>query len=113
MQKRSDRYRDTSEEIESKSSRVQKNHLLYDEMNNKIGFEEIPSFNGSDQINLSSLDMDNLKRGEYQKVKDYKDLFIGFATIIATLYIPLVISLLSSFKENKLDLIVFLKENLA
>lgn len=74
MQKRSDRYRETSEEIESKNSRVQKNHLLYDEMNNKIGFEEITSFNGSDQINLSSLDMDNLKRGEYQKVKDYKDL---------------------------------------
>lgn len=75
MQKRSDRYRETSEPIEvERSSRVKKNHVLYDEINSKIGFEEITSFNSDNQINLSSLDMGNLKRSDYQRVKDYKDL---------------------------------------
>ena len=75
MQKRSDRYRETSEPIEvERNSRVKKNHVLYDEINSKIGFEEITSFNSDNQINLSSLDMGNLKRSDYQRVKDYKDL---------------------------------------
>ena len=72
MEKRSDRYKDPVLEEDSKSSRVNKNRLLYDEVNSKIGFEEIPTFETSDEINLSSIDMDNLKRSEYQKVKDFK-----------------------------------------
>ena len=73
MQRRSDRYRETVEPVEEvKKSRVNKNHTLYDEINSKIGFEEITPYNSDEQINLSSLDMGNLKRGEYQRVKDYK-----------------------------------------
>ena len=72
MEKRSDRYKDPVLEENNTSSRVNKNRLLYDEVNSKIGFEEIPTFETSDEINLSSIDMDNLKRSEYQKVKDFK-----------------------------------------
>ncbi len=74
MQKRSDRYKDSVENEEIKSSRVNKNHALYEEINSKIGYEEIPTYNSGEQINLSSIDMDNLSRSEYQRVKDYKDL---------------------------------------
>ena len=74
MQKRVERYSEVPESNENKPSRVSKNHILYDEINSKIGLEEIPTYNADDQINLSALDMDNLKRSEYQKVKDYKDL---------------------------------------
>lgn len=73
MSKRSDKYNDSVEEQTSKS-RVNKNRLLYDEINNKIGVEEIPVYETNEEINLSALDLDNLKRGEYQKVKDYKEL---------------------------------------
>ena len=74
MQKRSDRYNEIAKEVEVKNSRVKKNHSLYDDMNNKIGFEEIPTFSSDEQINLSSLDMGNLTRSDYQRVKEYKDL---------------------------------------
>ena len=78
MQRRSDRYRESLEPVDNvKSSRVKKNHVLYDEINSKIGFEEITPYNSDNQINLSSLDMENLKRSEYQRVKDYKDLLEG------------------------------------
>lgn len=73
MQKRIDRYSDANEQVETKSSRVNKHHALYDEMNSKIGYEEIPTYSSDMQINLSSLDMDNLNRSDYQKVKEFKD----------------------------------------
>jgi len=73
MDRRSDRYSDSNEEKVSRS-RVNKNKTLYDEINNKIGIEEIPAYESNEEINLSMLDLDNLKRGEYQKVKDYKEL---------------------------------------
>ncbi len=74
MERRSDKY--TDEETKNVTrSRVSKNKLLYDDINNsKIGFDEIPTINTSAEINLSSFDMDNLKRSDYQKVKDFKDL---------------------------------------
>jgi hypothetical protein len=71
MDRRSDKYKEPIDG-ENKSSRVNKNRLLYDEINSKIGFEEIPTIETSEEINLSSIDMDNLKRSEYQKVKDFK-----------------------------------------
>ena len=74
MEKRSDRYIEPNEEQETRSSRVSKNKILYDEVNSKIGLEEIPTYETPGEIDLSSLDMDNLKRGDYQKVKDYKSL---------------------------------------
>ncbi len=74
MEKRSERYdaEETTKKVES--SRVNKNKNLYDEINNKIGFEEIPTYVAEKEINLSSLDMDNLNREDYQRVKAYKDL---------------------------------------
>ena len=74
MERRSDKY--TDEEIKSETrSRVNKNKLLYDDINNgKIDFDEIHTISTSAEINLSSINMDNLKRSDYQKVKDFKDL---------------------------------------
>ena len=71
MDRRSDRY---SKSNDNTRTRVNKNKILYDEINNKIGIEEIPTYEQTQEINLSALDLDNLKRGDYQKVKDYKDL---------------------------------------
>ena len=73
MDRRTDRYKDSDSEKISRS-RVNKNKTLYDEINNKIGIEEIPAYESNEEINLSMLDLDNLKRGDYQKVKDYKEL---------------------------------------
>lgn len=74
MEKRSDRYSESFDTPleEAKKTRVSKNKVLYDEVNSKIGIEEIPTYETMGEIDLSSLDMDNLKRGDYQKVKDYK-----------------------------------------
>ncbi len=74
MEKRSDRYKEHVENENIPNSRVNRNRLLYDEINSKIGFEEIPTFEADEEINLSSIDMDNLNRSDYQKVKDFKDI---------------------------------------
>lgn len=74
MDRRVDRYDDSSEDKKPSRSRVNKNKLLYDEINNKIGIEEIPAYEQNEEIDLSALDLDNLKRGDYQKVKEYKEL---------------------------------------
>lgn len=74
MERRSDRYSESKNTEPVVKSRVNKNRILYDEVNSKIGFEEIPTYETRDEINLSSLDMNNLKRGEYQKVKEFKEL---------------------------------------
>ena len=76
MDKRSDKYNEPMSENQV-TSRVNKNRLLYDEINSKIGFEEIPTFETNDEINLSSIDMDNLNRSDYQKVKDFKEFIDG------------------------------------
>ncbi len=73
MEKRSDRYTEETKENVSKS-RVSKNTILYDEINSKIGYDEIPTYDNNDEINLSSIDMNNLNRGDYQKVKNFKEL---------------------------------------
>lgn len=74
MDRRIDKYNDSEEQEKTPRSRVNKNRILYDEINNKIGVEEIPTYETNEEINLSDLDLDNLKRGDYQKVKDYKEL---------------------------------------
>ena len=56
------------------NSRVNKNKLLYDELNSKIGFEEVKPVD-EQQIDLSSLDLKKPKREEYHKIKDYRNLF--------------------------------------
>ena len=74
MEKRSDRYRSDEETSKIVKSRVTKNNSLYDDINTKIGYEEIPTYETNSEINLSSLDMNNLKRSEYQKVKSFKEI---------------------------------------
>lgn len=73
MEKRQDRYvgDDTAPK---KMSRVQKNQSLYNEINNKIGYEEITSFDNGAEIDLSVLTANRPSREEYQKIKDYKNL---------------------------------------
>lgn len=70
MEKRSDRYSEEKKSI----SRVNKNKILYDDMNNKSGTYEIPTYESSNEIDLSKLDMNNLNREDFQKVKDYREL---------------------------------------
>lgn len=73
MERRSDKY-DNLDKTPQRHSRVQKNRFLYDEMNSKIGYEEITNFDSNTEIDLSSLNLTNPKRGDYQKIKEYKDL---------------------------------------
>ena len=68
MDRRSDRYNDSENEKISRS-RVNKNKTLYDEINNKIGIEEIPTYESSEEINLSALD---LKKNTKKKKKKEK-----------------------------------------
>lgn len=72
MEKRSDKYNDQTPK--AISSRVSKNRALYDEINSKIGFEEVPAYETNEAVNLSNIDLDKLNRENYQKIKEYKDL---------------------------------------
>lgn len=72
MERRSDKYTDFNNE--SNNSRVKKNKLLYDEINSKIGYEEITNFEQSPQFDLSSLNLNKPTREEYQKIKEYKSI---------------------------------------
>ena len=73
MEKRSDRY-NQSQDVTQINSRVKKNKYLYDELNSKIGYEEISVANTDTQIDLSSLNLEKPNREDYQKIKEYKTL---------------------------------------
>ncbi len=73
MEKRSDRY-NQSQDVPQINSRVKKNKYLYDELNSKIGYEEISVVNTDTQIDLSSLNLEKPNREDYQKIKEYKTL---------------------------------------
>lgn len=73
MEKRSDRY-NQSQDVPQINSRVKKNKNLYDELNSKIGYEEISVANTDTQIDLSSLNLEKPNREDYQKIKEYKTL---------------------------------------
>ncbi len=73
MEKRSDRY-NQSQDVPQINSRVKKNKYLYDELNSKIGYEEISVANTDTQIDLSSLNLEKPNREDYQKIKEYKTL---------------------------------------
>lgn len=53
-------------------SRVSKNNHLYDEINNRIGYEEIVNLDTQTRIDLSSITKGQ-NREEYQKLKDYQE----------------------------------------
>ena len=73
MEKRVQRY---AKEIEEpKKSRTSKNKYLYDEINNKIGYDEIVNLDTQTKIDLSELTGSSVNREEYQKTKDYKQFY--------------------------------------
>ena len=73
MERRTQRYTEHIEE--TKRSRTNKNKHLYDQVNNKIGYEEISNLDTQTRIDLSSLTGTKSSREEYQKTKDYYELF--------------------------------------
>ena len=72
MRSRLDRYDSKKEEVTG--SRLLKNQHLYDDMNNKIGFEKMVDLNTQTRIELSSLNEVKRSRENYQQLKDYQGL---------------------------------------
>lgn len=56
------------------NSRLLKNKSTYDDLNNKIGFEELINFDTQTRIELTSVKEGRASREKYQQVKDYQDL---------------------------------------
>ncbi len=74
METRSSRYVDETVTAKPKMSRANKNRYLYDEVNNKIGYEEIDSFSHYNGFELDSTTPIKT-REEYQKAKDYSFIY--------------------------------------
>lgn len=74
MEMRSNKY-DTNDKKVERVSRVQKNRHLYDEMNMKIGYDTVDNYENGSKIDLSSLDVNKTNRGDYQIIKEYKNIF--------------------------------------
>ena len=72
MERRQDRY--DVDETNKKMTRTERHKNLYNEINSKIGFSDISSYETGTKIDLSNLDFGSLQREEYQKVKDYKNI---------------------------------------
>ena len=72
MQSRVQRHSENINEETPKYTRVSKNNYLYEEINSKIGYEEIVNFDSQAKIDLTNL-ASNPNREEYQKLKDYKE----------------------------------------
>lgn len=73
MRSRLDRYNDNNKQQKT-ISRLSKNKHLYDDLNNKIGFEELVDFNTQTRIELTSIDESKKSRESYQQLKDYQNL---------------------------------------
>jgi len=73
MKSRLDRYRETEQKTQI-PSRLAKNRHLYDDLNNKIGFEELTNFDTQTRIDLTSLNGVVRNRESYQQLKDYQNL---------------------------------------
>lgn len=73
MKSRLDRYHEI-EQTKTTTSRLSKNRHLYDDLNNKIGFEELTNFDTQTRIELTSLNGARKSRESYQQIKDYKEL---------------------------------------
>jgi len=73
MKSRLDRYRE-NEQSKQVPSRLSKNRHLYDDLNNKIGFEELTNFDTQTRIELTSLNDARKNRESYQQLKDYQEL---------------------------------------
>ena len=73
MKSRLDRYREENNPKQN-ISRLSKNKHLYDDLNNKIGFEELVDFNTQTRIELTSMNGVRKNRESYHQFKDYQDL---------------------------------------
>ena len=73
MKSRLDKYRE-SNKLKENNSRLLKNKHLYDDLNNKIGFEELVDFNTQTRIELTSLNSARKNRESYHQLKDYQGL---------------------------------------
>lgn len=73
MERRSDKY-NSQEKAPERNSRVEKNRLLYDEMNSKIGYDDITNYEANTHIDLSSLNVKTPNREDYHKIKEYKNI---------------------------------------
>lgn len=73
MKSRLDRYREENSPKQN-ISRLSKNKHLYDDLNNKIGFEELVDFNTQTRIELTSMNGVRKNRESYHQFKDYQDL---------------------------------------
>ena len=73
MKSRLDRYSDNNKTKEN-VSRLSKNKHLYDDLNNKIGFEELVNFDTQTRIELTSLNSTRKNRESYHQLKDYQNL---------------------------------------
>lgn len=71
MEMRSNKY----EEKKIKMTRVERNKDLYDDTNVKIGVETIEGYERGSKIDLSTLNSNNTTRSDYQKIKEYKNIF--------------------------------------
>lgn len=72
MEKRQDRYDDNKPK--SRMTRTERHQSLYNEINSKIGYTEMSSYEPGTKIDLSALNPDKPKREEYQKIKEYKSI---------------------------------------
>ena len=71
MERRQEKY---SDDTAPKMTRAKRNASLYEEINSNIGYEEVKDFENGKVIDLSSLNVENPKREDYQAVKDYKEI---------------------------------------
>ena len=74
MEKRTQRYTSDTVEKPIRKTRLGKNQYLYDEINNKIGYDDIVNLDTQTRIDLSQLSSNKATREQYQVVKDYQNL---------------------------------------
>ena len=74
MKSRLDRYNDNKPK--DTVSRLSKNRNLYDDLNNKIGFEELVNFDTQTRIELTSLNNTRKNRESYHQLKDYQGFIV-------------------------------------
>lgn len=74
MVSRLSRYEDNNNKNNVKPTRLGKNQYLYDDINDKIGYEEIINLDTQTRIDLSDLTGEKINREDYQKVKEYQNI---------------------------------------
>ena len=75
MDRRTQRYEeDTEKQQQPRLTRISKNKVLYDDINNLIGVEDISSLDTQTRIDLSKLSNYENKREDYHKIRDYKEI---------------------------------------